>query len=220
MPPVAGECPSQAREIAGWRLVPPLSVRVAAIHMDKQPPERADILVVVAHDVDERPGLAESQVVEKAPRDLPAGYVAMPPQPEQLRLHRCESGICHAVTKHASDERQQVQVAGVGRRVGARHPEPGDKERPVEAPPVVRDQPAAARDARRQLRQECGLVRVIRQEQLDLAEQAALPPAEPDEERERSGRGGEARRLGVQAEEGSVRRRLARQPRESLAIDR
>src|SRR6185369_4927054 len=54
----------------------------------------------------------------------------------------------------------------------------------------------------------------------DLPEAAALPPAEADEEGERSGRGGEAGRLGIEAEEGSVGRRLSGERGESRPIDR
>ena len=72
----------------------------------------------------------------------------------------------------------------------------------------------------RELGEQRRLVGVVGQEQLDLPEPVALPPAEPDEERHRPGRGREPRRLGVEADERHVRRRLARQPGQPLAVER
>ena len=203
--PSLGECPGQAREVARWRLAPALAVRVPAIDVYEETRERAHVLVVVADDVDQWPRLAEAQEVEVARRDLPAGDVAVAAQPEELRLHRREARVGHPVAEHAPDERQQVQVAGMQRRVRAGHPEAGDEQRPVEAAAVVRDQPAAARDPRRQLGEQRRLVGVVGEQQLDLAEAAALPPAESDEERERARGRREPGRLRVKAEQGSVR---------------
>ena len=144
----------------------------------------------------------------------------MPPESQELAFHRGQPRVSHPVSKHATDERQQVQVAGVERRIGAGHAISGNEKRPVEAAAVVRDEPAVPGDVRRQLAEQCGFVGVVRQEKLDLPEPAALPPAETDEEGERARRGGEARRLRVKAEEGSVRRWLAGQRREPPPIHR
>ena len=46
---------------------------------------------------------------------------------------------------------------------------------------------------------------MVGQQELDLAEPVALPPAEPDEERDRAGRRREAGRLRVEADERRVR---------------
>ena len=72
----------------------------------------------------------------------------------------------------------------------------------------------------RELCEERRLVGVIRQQELDLPEAAPFPPPETDEECERPGRRREARRLGVEAEEGSARRWLTRQSGEPLPIER
>lgn len=105
-------------------------------------------------------------------------------------------------------------------RVRARHAEARHEQGPVEPPSVVAHEPAVPRDPRGQLGEERRLVGVVREQELDLAEQAALPPAEPHEEGERSCRRRKAGRLGVQAEQWSVGRRLARQCREPLSIHR
>jgi hypothetical protein len=109
-------------------------------------------------------------------------------------------------------------MAVVERRVLARHSVASHEQRPVEAAAVVRHEPAVARNPRGELGQERRLVGVIRQQQLGLPEQAALPPPEPDEEREGPGGRREAGRLGVQAEQGSVGGRLSGQSGEALAI--
>jgi hypothetical protein len=61
---------------------------------------------------------------------------------------------------------------------------------------------------------------LIGQQELDLLERLAVPPADADEEGERPGGGREAGRLRVEADQGSVARRLARQGREPFAIER
>ena len=48
------------------RLVPTLGIGVAAVEVDQQPRQRSDVLVVVAHDLDQRTGLAEAEEVEEA----------------------------------------------------------------------------------------------------------------------------------------------------------
>ena len=79
MSTLACECPREPREISGRGFVPALAVRIATVDMDEESRERTHVLVVVAYDVDERPGFAESQVVEVAAGDLPAGHVAVAP---------------------------------------------------------------------------------------------------------------------------------------------
>ena len=61
---------------------------------------------------------------------------------------------------------------------------------------------------------------MIGEEQLDLVEGVALPPAEADEEGDRPGGGREPRRLGVEADERDARWRLARQTGQADAIER
>jgi hypothetical protein len=220
MPAFACECPGEPGEIPRRRFVPTLTVSVPPVDVDQQPREGTHVLVVVAHDIDERPRLAESQVVEVPAGDLPAWNVAVAPQPEQLGLDGAQPSICHSVAEHTPDERQQVQVAGVQRRVGAGHSVARDQQRPVEPAAVVRHEPAIARNARRQLGKERRLVGVVWQEQLDLSEETALPPAKPDQERERARRRCEPGRLRVEAEQGSIGRWLPRQRGKPNPVDR
>jgi hypothetical protein len=217
---LAGEGAREACQVARRRLRPPCRVGIAAVHVHEKASERTNVLVVVPDDVHQWPGLAEAEVVEVAGRNLPAGHVGVPAQAEQLGFDRRKPSVGHPVAKDSADERQQVQVTGVEWRVRAGHPVARDQERPIEASAVVGDQPAVARDVRGQLAQQCRLIGVVGKEELNLPEAAALPPAEPDEERQRAGSGGQARRLGIEAEEGSIRRRLARQRRETRTIDR
>ena len=220
MPAFAGERPRQAREVAGRRLMPALVVRVPAIDVHEKARERTHVLVVVADDVHERAGFAEPQEVQVPRRDLPAGHVPMPAEAEQLGLHRGEPGVGHPVLEHASHERQEIEVAVVERRICASHPVPGHEQRPVKPAAVVGHEPAVARNARRKFRQERRLIGVIREQQLDLSEQAALPPPEPDQERQRPRRRRQPCGLRVQAEEGSVGGGLSRQAGQPRPIDR
>jgi hypothetical protein len=216
---LALERPGKPREVARGRLPPPLAVGIALIDVDEQSRQRADVLIVVAHDVDERPRLAPAEVVEVAAGNLPAGDIRAPSQPEQLRLDRPEARVRHAVAEDPAHDRQQIEMARVPGRIRAGHPIPRHEEWPVEAPPVVRHQPASRRDPGGQLGEECRFVGVIREQELDLPESAALPPAQPDEERQCSRGGREPRGLRVEAEQGSVGGRLARERRESRPID-
>jgi hypothetical protein len=84
--------------------VPALVVGVPAIHVDEQTRQRPNVLLVVADDVDERPGLAETQEVEVARWDLPAGDIAMATHAQQLRLDGAEACIGHSVLEHPPDE--------------------------------------------------------------------------------------------------------------------
>ena len=88
MPALARKCPSEARKVAGRRLRPALRIGVALVDVHQQPAQRSHVLVVVSDDVDERAGLPEPEVVEVPAGDLPAGNVAMPAEPEELRFHR------------------------------------------------------------------------------------------------------------------------------------
>jgi hypothetical protein len=114
----------------------------------EQPGERPDVLVVVADDVDQRLDRAAAQERQVVPRDLPALDVADAVQAEQLGLGRPEPGIAEPMAEEPPHDRQEVEVAVVRRRWAARHPEPGHEQRPVEAPPVVGDEPRALRDRR------------------------------------------------------------------------
>lgn len=147
MPALPGEGSSQAGEIPRRRFRPARVVGVFAIEEDEQPAERPHVLVVVPDDVAKRAGLAPAQEVEVARGNLPAGDVAMAAEAQELGLDGCQARIRHAVAKDAPHDRQQVEVALVDRWVRPGHSEPRDEKRPVEAPTVVRDEPAAARDA-------------------------------------------------------------------------
>ena len=93
----------------------------------------------------------------------------------------------------------------------ARHPVAGDQQRPVEAAAVVGHEPAVGRDVARERVKHGRLVGVVGEQQLDLPEPVALPPAETDEERDGPGGRREPGRLGVEADQRDVRRRLAGQ---------
>ena len=80
---------AQPGEIAGRRLVPARVVRVAAIHVDEEPRERTDVLVVVPDDVDESAPARRTAGSRGSVRDLPARDVAVPAHAQQLRLDRC-----------------------------------------------------------------------------------------------------------------------------------
>jgi hypothetical protein len=67
---------------------------------------------------------------------------------------------------------------------------------------------------------QSGFVRVIGEHQLDLLEAIAVPAREPDQEGQRAGGSREAGCLGVEAHQRCVGRRLARESREPLAIER
>jgi hypothetical protein len=204
-----GECACEPGKVAGRCLPPAIGVGVAAIQVDEEATEGANVLVVVTDHVDERARLAPAQVVEVAARNLPAGDVRVAPQPQQLRLDRRQTGIGHPMPEEPADDRQQVEVPGMQRRIRTRHAVARDEQRPVEAATVVRDEPAARRNPRGELGEECGLIGMIWEQELHLAEPAAFPPAQPDEEREGARRRRQARGLRVEAEQGSVGRRLA-----------
>ena len=139
MPPRAGVGPCKAGKVTGRCFGPALAVGVAAVHVDKQASEGADVLVVVPNDFQQRGRLAEPQELEVPRRDLPAADVGMPTQPEEHRLHRPEAGIGHPVPEHPAHERQQVEVTGMDRRTLAGKAVARDEERPVEAAAVVGD---------------------------------------------------------------------------------
>ena len=147
MPALPGEGSGEAREITGRRLRPARAVGVLPIEEDEQPAQRPHVLVVVPDDVAKRPRLAPPQEVEVARWNLPAGHVGVAAEAQQLGLDGRQARVRHPMAKDTPDDRQEVEVALVHRRVRPGHPEPRDEERPVEAPAVVRDEPAAARDA-------------------------------------------------------------------------
>jgi hypothetical protein len=81
------EGPRQAGKVTGRRFGPALAVGVAAIDVDEQARQRADVLVVVPNDLQERRRLPEPQELEVPRRDLPATDVRMAAEPQQHRLH-------------------------------------------------------------------------------------------------------------------------------------
>jgi hypothetical protein len=210
VPAGAGVGPRQAGEVTRRRFCPAVAVGVAAVDVDEQAREGADVLVVMADHLQQRCRLPEPQELEVARRDLPAPDVGVPAESQEHGLDGPEAGVGHPVPEDAAHESQQVEVAGVDGRALPSEAVARDEERPVEAPAVVRHEPGVRRDVARELCEQRWLVRVIRQEQLDLPKAAPFPPAETDEERERPGRGREPGRLCVEAEQGSVRRWLTR----------
>ena len=173
----------------------------------------------MADDFHELHGRASPQELQIAAGNLPAFHVTYTVQAEQLRLGCAQPGIGHPVTKQAAHDWQEVQMAIVWRSGPAGEPEPCDEERPVEAATVVRDEPGTRRDRRREGRQERPFVGVIGEQQLHLAEPIAFPPAEPDQEGQRPGRGGQTGRLGIETDKRRVRRWLAGQTGEAVAIE-
>ena len=67
--------------------------------------------------------------------------------------------------------------------------------------------------------EEDGLLALVGQQQLDLPERRARPPAQSDQEGERAGGRREPGRLGIEADEGSVGRRLTGESCETVAVD-
>jgi hypothetical protein len=65
-----------------------------------------------------------------------------------------------------------------------------------------------------------GFLGVVGQQQLDLAEGRAGPPAQADEEGDGSSRGRKTGRLGVEADQWAIRRRLTGKRREAVAVER
>jgi hypothetical protein len=220
MPARAGVGPRQAGEVTCGRFGPALAVGVAAVDVDEQARQGADVLVVVPNHLEQRRRLPKPQELEVPRRDLPAADVRMPAQPKEHRLNGSEARVRHPVPEHATHEWQQVEMARVDRRILAGEPVASDEERPVEAAAVIRHEPGVRRDVARQLGEERRLVRVVREEELDLPEAAPFPPPQADQERERPGGRGEPGRLGVEAEEGSARRWLTRQSGQPFPIER
>ena len=121
--------------------------------------------------------------------------------------------------EHPPHERQQVEVSRVDGWVASGHAIPRDEERPVKAAAVVCHEPRVPGTVGLEQGEQCRLVRLVRQEQLGLPEPVALPPTQPDEERQRSGRRREPCRLGVEADERHVGRWLTRDASEAIAIE-
>jgi hypothetical protein len=174
-------CPAEGAGEAGqvaWRRGPPaIAVGVLAIDVDEEAGKRPNVFVVVPDDVDQPARFTVAQEREVALRDLPAGNVGVPTHAQERRLDRREAGIDHSMPEQSPNDRQQIEVARMGRRSSPGQPIPGRDQRPVEALAVVGDQPTVARDMTRQLAEERRFVGVIGQEQLDLSEAAAFPPA-------------------------------------------
>jgi hypothetical protein len=220
VPARARERSRQSGEVTCRGLGPALAVGVAAVDVDEQARERPDVLIVVPDHVEQRRRFPEPEELEVPRRDLPATDVRVPAQAKEHRFDGPESGVRHPVPEDATDERQQVQMARMDRRALAGEPVASHEEGPVEATTVVGHEPAGRWDVARELGEQCRLIGMVGEEELNLPKATAFPPPEADEERERPGRGREAGRLGIEAEEGSARRRLARQPGEPLPIER
>ena len=219
-PPFAGERPGQPGQVTRGRGGSCRRVGEPRLEMGEEPAERADVLVVVPDDVGQRGGVAAAQELEVATGDLGAIDVTDAVEAEQLRLRRTQPRVAHPVAEQPPDDRQQVEVAGMGRRVPPGQAVAGDEQRPVEGAAVVGDEPGVRRDQRRERGEEGPLLAVVGQEQLDLAEAVGLPPAEADEERGRTGRRGQPGRLGIEADEGDRGAGLPGQGREAGTVDR
>lgn len=190
------------------------------IEMGEQSRERANVLVVVPHDLDEICSGATPQESEVAARDLPAFDIADAVKAEQFRLGGTEAGIRHAMAKEPPDDRQEIEVARMCRWRLPGKPIPGDQQGPVEATPVVGHEPGIRRDRRLQGPEQRAFLAVVGEEELHLPKMIRFPPAEADEERNRTRGGRESRRLRVQADERRVAGRLTRQRREANAVHR
>ena len=165
----------QAGQVAD-RCRPPIDgIAEVRLRVGQQPGQRPDVLVVVPDDLGQWRRRAAAQEVEVQAGDLPAVDIRSAVHPEQLDLDRPEARIGQAVAEDPPDEREQVEVAGVRRRSASAHPIAGDEQRPVEAAAVVGDQPGVRRDRRGEGVEQGGLLGVIRQEELDLAEPVAGP---------------------------------------------
>ena len=220
MPPDLGKAPSESGQVARVGMGPPLAVGKRAVEVDEQATQGADVLVVVSNDVDERARIAVDEEREIPLRDLPAGDIGVASHPQQGRFHGAEPGVQRPVAEQSPDDGQQIEVARMDRRRPPGEPVAGHDERPVETATVVCHQPAVVGNMPGQLGEQRRLIGMVGQEQLDLPEATALPPSEAHQEGEGACRGREARRFGVEAEQGSVRWRLPRQCCEPLAIER
>ncbi len=163
-----GEVPTRCLVAAG-------ALGVSLLDVRHEQSERPHVLLVVDHHAGEGLDGSATQYLEVDRRDLPALDVAHARDTEQLAFDGAQAGVLHAMPEHAAHERQQVEVAGVDRRRLAGHPVPGLEERPVEAAPVVGHEPCVRRDPARDLLEQRRLVRVIREQQLDLPEGVAVP---------------------------------------------
>jgi hypothetical protein len=139
--------------------------------------------------------------------DLPRRNVRGAVAAEEVPLHGLKARVRQAMPEEAAHEQQQVQVAIQGGRNAAAHAIARLEERPVERAAVVGDQAGARRNLAGQGIEQRRLLREIREEQLHEAHPIALPPADADHERHRSGRRAQAGRLGIEAEQGSARSR-------------
>ena len=107
---------------------------VSTVQQGDETRQRADVLVVVADDREQRLGRAAAQEAEVPTRDLPAVDVAVAlRQPEQRRSRRSAAGRRPSDGGRAPDERQEVEVAGVRRGGSTGHPVARHEQRPVEA---------------------------------------------------------------------------------------
>jgi hypothetical protein len=214
------EGPGQPGQVPAVGTRPHCRVAEPLLEVDEEAAQRADVLVVVAHDGRKRLGRSAAEEAEVAPRDLPAVDVVMSDDAEQRPFDGRQAGVVHPVAEQPAHDRQEVEVAGVIGCCPARQSVAGDEQRPVEAAPVVGHEPGVGRDVPAHLVEHHALLALVRKQKLDLAEGVADPPAEADQEGHRAGGGREAGRLGVEADERTIGRRLAWEPREATSVDR
>ena len=219
-PAYPGEGTGEAGEIARRRRPTGILGGVPRVEDGEQPRQRADVLVVVADDRRERLGRATTQEPEVAAGDLPALDVAVAVHPEQSRLHGSQPCVLEAMAEQPTDDREQVEMAGVDRGGAAVHPVAGHEQGPVEAATVVGHEPGVVRQVRRDGLEQGRLLAVVGEQQLDLPEGVADPPAEADEERHGPGRRGQPRRLRVEADQRHVRGRLPGERCQPLPVER
>lgn len=165
-----GEGPGESGEIADRGRPPRFDGPVRRVQEGDDAGQRSDVLVVVPHDRAQDVSRPATQEAEVAGGDLPAVHVVVPGHPEQDRLDRLQPGVDHPVAEHPADDREEIQVAVVRRRVATGEPIPGDQQRPVEPAPVVGHEPGVRRDVPPELVEQGRFIGVIRQQQLDLAE--------------------------------------------------
>ena len=117
---LSGEGAGEAREVAGVGRRPGRPVAEPSLEVSEQPAERADVLVVVSDDVDQRLGRRAAQEIEIASGDLPALHVTVAAEPEEMTARRC------------AGERRS---SGAGTDVGRSAAGPGDRHGRAPADP-------------------------------------------------------------------------------------
>lgn len=216
---MGGIRPTESGKVAGGCGAADRRVAEVLVNVAQEAGQGSNVLLVVANDPEEEGRVPVAEELEVARRDLPAGDVVMPTEAQEVLLRRLEPRIRQAMTKQTADHRQEVEVPGMHRGCAPGHPVASHEKWPVEAAPVIGDEPAVLGNVSSQLIEEGWLVRLVRQEELQLAEAGALPPPEPDEERQRSGSRRETGGFRIEAEQGHGCARLSRQSRQPLPVE-